>query len=369
MNRSDLPEIKQALKDRIEEVCRRLLPDGKRHGRLWIAHNPVTNDYHQTPEFKVAMDREPGAWKDWRTGEKGDVIGLVQYVTGGDFKAGMDWSRDFLGFRSLSAEQRQDMARRAQEARKKTEQDAERNKLKRMNSAERLWNTGFQDGANSAAEAHARAYFQARNIALDTIPNRDLQTCRYAAAQEYWSRAQFRHENGRRVKIQAGPQYPAVLSAMRLATGQIAACHMTFLSPLGPQKLAVSDNESAKLMYGEAMGAVIRISHGPEGVPPEMAREAHPLLLGEGFETTASVARTAPEARAWAGGSLAGMMRAPVWLPCVSAVIVLKDHFKHKTTEKQYADMLEALAQHGKPIAEMESYLGNDFNDLMKGDE
>lgn len=369
MNRSDLPEIKQALKDRIGDVCRRLLPDGRQQGRLWVAHNPITGDYNQSPEFKVALDRDKGAWKDWRTGERGDVIGLVQYLTGGDFKDGMDWSRDFLGFRSLTAEQRRDMARRADEERQKADQNAERNRLKRMHSAERLWNTGYQDGANSVAEAHARAYFAARNIPLEAISNRDLQTCRFAPAQEYWARAQFRHENGRRVKIQEGPKYPAVFSAMRLATGQIAACHMTFLSPLGPQKLPVSKDESAKVMFGEAMGAVIRISHGPEGEPPETARQAHPLLLGEGFETTASVARTAPEARAWAGGSLAGMMRAPVWLPCVSAVIVLKDHFKHKTTEKQYGDMLRALASHGKPIAEMESYLGNDFNDLMKGDE
>ncbi|HBT69028.1 MAG TPA: hypothetical protein DEB63_13330 [Agrobacterium sp.] len=79
MNRSDTSEIKQALKDRIEGLCQRLLPTGKREGRLWVSHNPITNDFHQTLELKVALDRDPGAWKDYRTGEKGDVLGLVQY--------------------------------------------------------------------------------------------------------------------------------------------------------------------------------------------------------------------------------------------------------------------------------------------------
>lgn len=367
--RNDLPEIKQALKDRIEDLCRRLLPDGNRVGRFWISHNPVTGDYSQSPEFKVPLDRDKGAWIDWRTGEKGDVIGLVQYLTGGDFKAAMDFAREFLGLRSMSPEQRRDMARRAEDARRNAEKTEQERRLKRMGQAEKLWNSGYQDGSNSTAEALARAYFSARQIPLNAIPNRDLQTFRYAHAQEYWARAQFRHENGRRVKVQDGPKYPAVLSAMRLPSGQISAVHMTFLSPLGPQKLETAKGESAKIMFGEAFGAVIRISHGPEGEPPETACQAHPVLIGEGIETTASVSIGAPEARAWACGSLAGMMRAPIWLPCVSAVIILKDHFKHKTTEKQYGDMMRELATHGKPLVEMESHIGNDFNDLMKGDE
>ncbi len=32
----DLQEIKQGLQDRIEEVCRKLLPDGRRDGKDWV---------------------------------------------------------------------------------------------------------------------------------------------------------------------------------------------------------------------------------------------------------------------------------------------------------------------------------------------
>jgi hypothetical protein len=365
--RNDLPEIKQGLKDRIDALCLKLLPDGRRQGRLWVAHNPVTMDHAQSPEFKVALNRDIGAWIDWRTGEKGDVIRLVEYcAAGGDFRAALDWARDFLGLRHMSAADRHQMAARALQARQDAERRENDNRIKRAAAAEKLWMTGFQDGAMSTAEAYARRYFAARAIPLEQIPNRDVATMRFAEAAEFWPRAQYRYVDGLQRKVKDGPKYPAVLSAMRLPTGQVSAVHLTFLDPLGPRKLQTEKDENAKLMRGEAKGAVIRISHGPEGEPPETAREAHPVIIGEGIETTASVAIEAPIARAWAAGSLSNMANAPVWLPCVSSIVLLKDHFKSKTTEKQWDQVLEAMAKSGKPFVQIDSHVGNDFNDLMQ---
>lgn len=365
--KNDTAEIKQALKDRIEDVCRKLLPDGGRKGRLWVAHNPITNDHDQSPEFKVALDRDVGAWKDYRTGEKGDVIGMVQYLTASDFKAAMDWARDYLGLRAMSPAERQEMHRRAEEEARKAARRAEDNRLKRMRAAEEIWAAGYQDGARSTPEDHARAYFAARGCPLDGIENRDMQTFRFAGAQEFWPRAQWAYEDGRRFKKKPGPGYPAVLSAMRLPTGQVSAVHMTFLSPLGPRKLEVSAEENAKIMFGEAKGAMIRISHGPEGEPPETARHAFPLVLCEGVEDGLSLALALPEARVWAAGSLSAMASAPVWLSCVSAVIVSRDNdWEKKTALKQFDAVLEALSVHGKPIETISSHVGKDFNDMMQ---
>ncbi|MDW5313744.1 toprim domain-containing protein [Rhizobium sp. PL01] len=372
MNRSsDLPQIKQKLKDDIELLCRKLLPppDGRRQGRLWVAHNPVENDFEQSPEFKVALDRDRGAWKDWRSGETGDVIKLISYIKGIDFRETLVFARDFTGIRQMSSDQRRKLDERTREVKQRDVEDDQAQRLKRMGDAERIWNGGYQDGAGSAAEAHARRYFAARAIPLDEIPNRDLETLRFAPSQEFWSRAQYRYQDGRRVKIAAGPKFPAIYSAMRLATGQVAAVHMTFLDPMGPQKLPVSKDENAKIMFGEAKGAVIRIAHGPEGEPPETALQPHPLIMGEGIETTASVAICAPEARAWAAGSLSNMLNAPVWLPCVSSIVLLKDHFKSPATEKQFDQAVEAMVKTGKPVAIIDSYIGNDFNDLMQEGE
>ncbi len=368
---NDTAQIKEGLKARIEALCVKLLPDGRRDGRLWVAHNPVTCDHHKSPEFKVALTRDVGAWKDWRSGDKGDVIGLIEYCQATDFKGALDWARDFLGFRHMPHAERKRFAEAAEEARRKAvEQEAARD-LKRMADAERFWMRGYQDGAGSTAEAYCRRYYAARGIPLERWPNRDLQTFRFAGALEYWKRAQYRYQDGKRVKVKPGPEYPASLAAFRLATGQVTAVHMTYLDPLEPRKLPVDRSllENEKIMWGPAKGGVIRLTHGPEGEPPETARQAHPLLMGEGIETTGSVAIAAPEARAWAAGSLANMLSAPVWLPCISSIILLRDHFKSKTTEKQFDQVCEVMERSGKPWTAIASHIGNDFNDLMKGEE
>ncbi|PDT80598.1 toprim domain-containing protein [Sinorhizobium sp. BJ1] len=364
---NDTALVKEELKRRIEGLCSKLLPDGRRQGRLWVAHNPVTGDYSQSPEFKVPLNRDVGAWVDWRTGEKGDVIRLIEYVNRCDFKEALDWARDFLGMRNMSPAQRRELADRAKAERKRADDTAEQRRLKRMADAEKIWMGGYQDGSASTAETHARRYFATRHCPLEGIDNRDLATFRFSAGQEFWPRAQFRHENGRRIKVQAGPRFPAVLSAMRLPTGQVAAVHMTFLSPLGPQKLPVSKNENAKIMFGEARGAMIRISHGPEGEPPETATRPHPLILCEGIEDGLSLARACPEARVWAAGSLSAMGSAPIDLPCISAVVISRDNDWEKATAiKQFDQVWEALSKAGKPMTIIESHVGKDFNDLIQ---
>lgn len=367
---TDTAQIKEGLKARIEALCVKLLPDGRRQGRLWVAHNPVTCDHAQSAEFKVALTRDVGAWKDWRTGDKGDVIGLIQYCQATDFKGALDWARDFLGLRSMSWSERKRFAEQAEAARARAQQDAEAIRLKRMASAERLFMSGFQDGAGSTAEAHARLYFAARGCPIDGIVNRDRATFRFAADAEYWKRAEYRHEDGRRRKIKDGPRFPAVLSAMRAPTGQVTAVHCTFLDPLGPRKLPVGAEENAKMMFGEAKGSMIRISHGPEGEPPETARVGHPLVLCEGVEDGLSLALALPDARVWAAGSLSAMASAPVWLPCVSLIVVAQDNDWHsKTAEKQFDQVIATLAAAGKPLTTISSHVGKDFNDLIKGEE
>ncbi len=370
--RNDLPEIKQGLKERIEDVCRQLLPDGHRKGRLWVAHNPITLDHDKSPEFKVALDRDTGAWKDWRTGISGDVLGLVAYLVSGDEKnirAAAEWGRDLLGLRHMSAGERQRMAERAKAAREKAEREAAERREKRMRAAGRLWLSGAEDGAASAVEQHARRYFDHRRCPLSAIANRDLQTFRFGTA-EYWPRARWENQNGRRWKAEPGPRFPAILSAMRAPAGMVTAVHCTFLDPLTPAKMIVGKDENAKLMFGEAKGAMIRISNGPEGLPPETAREAHPLILCEGVEDGASLGGACPEARVWAAGSLSAMAGAPVWLDCVSAIVVSRDNdWANRAAQKQFEQVMDTLAEAGKPLTTIASHIGKDFNDLMQGDE
>lgn len=363
---NDRDEIKQGLKDRILDLCVELLPGGRRIGRLYVANNPVTQDYHKDPEFKVALDRDTGAWRDWRTGEKGDVLSLVTYCLGCDFPKAMDWARDFLGFKRMSRDERKQFAERAARAKVRHDQEALDKQAWTLKQAVKLFENGMMDGAGSAAELHGKAYFAARHCPLDRIANRDLATFRFSHETEYWKRAEYRFENGRRVKTAPGPKFPAIHTAMRSMTGQVTAVHVTFLHPSLPAKAPVGPKETAKLMFGAAKGSMIRISHGPEGEPPETARQAYPLILCEGIEDGLSLALACPEARVWAAGSLSAMMSAPVNMTCISHIIVSKDNdWANETALKQFDDVFQTLAAYGKPIATIASHIGKDFNDLI----
>jgi DNA primase len=53
-------------------LCRRWLPDGKTSGSWWLTRSPWRED--KNPSFGVHL--ESGNYKDFATGEKGDVIEL-----------------------------------------------------------------------------------------------------------------------------------------------------------------------------------------------------------------------------------------------------------------------------------------------------
>jgi hypothetical protein len=62
----------------VEVVCPRLLPNGRRAGREYVALNPRRIDRH-LGSFRVNL--QTGRWADFATGDKGgDVISLVAYV-------------------------------------------------------------------------------------------------------------------------------------------------------------------------------------------------------------------------------------------------------------------------------------------------
>lgn len=72
-----------AIKDRltpshIEALCRDWIPHGKRQGGWWIATSPWRED--RNPSFGVSLTT--GLWRDFATGEKGDILDLSMRLFG-----------------------------------------------------------------------------------------------------------------------------------------------------------------------------------------------------------------------------------------------------------------------------------------------
>ena len=367
--RNDLPEIKQALKDRIEDVCRKLLPDGRREADKWVSHNPmVADDIRHLPALKVGLIREKGAWRCWRHGDHGDVLMLIAFTQSTDLKGALQWARDFLGLRAMSLAEREAMR---MQAAAKAKREAEENRKARNNKLEKAKELFFlRANDTAAARNHAWDYFRARHCPLEYVQWLNRETFRFSNSSEWWKGAKWGFRDGHKIKTQEGPRFPAIHSGMRQATGIVTCCHVTFLDPVRPEKAPV---DPPKLMYGEALGAVIEVATGGLHSVPfwhDNPLVPGPLVLCEGIETALSLAIAIPEARVWAGGSMAGMGSAPVGLACVSDITLARDNNAgNPQALQQLAACIQKLEAHGKPLAFMNSHVGDDFNDLIKGEE
>jgi hypothetical protein len=370
----DLKEIREGLIGRASDVCRQLLPHGRMDGGQWCSSNPrIAGDDRKTPALKVRLSGGAvGAWTDWRNGrdgQAGDIIGLVAYLNGTDTKGALAWARDFLGLKAMTRAEREAMRFAAQARAKKQSEDAEKLRAKKLLSADRKFSLAAPIGAGSPAETLARAYFTARRCPLEAVKTLNTLSFRFAAQSEWWKGAKWeRLLTGGHFKAEDGPIFPAIHSAMRQATGIVTACHCTFLDPVKPAKAPV---EPAKLMLGEAKGAVIEIAMGPSGKPFWQADidglAPSPVSLVEGIETGTSIAgEISGESRVWACGSLSGFAHAPVWLDCVSEIVVWRDNnHGNPQARKQFDAALEELERWGKRVSVLASHVGDDFNDLM----
>lgn len=364
---SDLADIKQGLNSRIEELCRKLLPNGQREGKQWVSHNPrVAGDEKKLPALKVGLVHERGAWIDWRSGDKGDVLKLVAHVIGTDTSGALKWGRDFLGLKTMTREERQAMRDLAKVREKLDAEKADRARALKLVSAQRLFDMGEAIATMGIAEAHARAYLAGRACGLEPVQYLNPFSLRFSAATEWWRGAKWEQRNGRNIKCAKGPLFPAMHAGMRQANGIVTCCHVTYLDPARPKKAPV---QPAKLMYGIAMGAVIELSMGPGGKPFWHERERlDPVIICEGIETGLSIAAAAPDARVWAAGSLIGMGTAPVTLPCVANITIARDNNTGNAQAEAALDRaLNKLAESGRPLVVMRSHVGDDFNDLARG--
>ena len=376
----DIAEVKTGLQDRIADLCRELLPAGRREGRDWVASNPITGDHKKEPALKVSLSGAAiGAWKDWRSSDAGDVLGLIGYLKGSgvkDMKYARKWGMDFLGLRNMSREERQQSQQRTQYRKQNAEKQDALQRKRKLAAASRLFMSGgesWQDwekagsGVLMPVQKHFVAYLAGRGIAIDQIEHLDPSTFRFSRSSEYWKGAIWKTINGRRTKQRAGPEYPAVLSAMRTRHGQQTACHVTFLDPLLPQK---APENPAKMMFGEAKHTFISISFGPSNKNPYIPQKPGLLAVAEGIETALTIAEAMPSARVWAAGSMSGFGNLPIDMDCVGELVICRDNNTgNDIARAQFDKVHDALCEHGKPVTVINSPVGDDFNDLAQDDE
>ena len=349
-----IPEIKTMLQDRVGDLAARLAPNGKRKGGYWMGPSPLRADSVNDTFGIWLSGAARGAFKDFVSGDKGDVIDLVAMLAcGGGCPPSREsrgealaWSRDFLGVSGRDPARARTLAKEASERRAQREAAEEAERARKWRRAFDLWLAG-----GAMRDSAADGYLWTRGVDARAIPNLEA-SLRFA----------------RRVEHPLEPHVgPAMLGKFSDASGNFAALHVTFVKPDGSGK---ADVAKPKIIFGGFAGAAVRISRGASGLKAEEAALAgirEPLTLLEGIEKALLAAQERPEWRVWAAGSLDNLGNQPA-LPCVSNFLVIKDNDVKPAAVKALERGLEKLRAKGLPVDCFGAIGGaKDLTDLLKG--
>lgn len=367
--------VKALALDALDDLVPELFGGGRlqtrRYGQRWAVANKWRGGrIDQMTVWRDAGRR--GAWKDFVSGDKGDVIdlvayGLTGYVSPAARMAAVEHLEDRFGIRAMSPEERDRLERRA--ARRREELKA--SEARRQAGLKRRVQKFFFSCAEGLAGTPAAIYLAGRGIVLEQVPQLSA-AFRFRADCEYWPAREF----GEELLV------PAIVSAMATAGGALRACHYTFLEPDGSGKLdtrargltgASGDPLSAKLMFPSTAGLLVHASYGPGGLRPDAAAEAGQLDwwgITEGIEDALSAALGDARLRMFAAGSLSGLGGVPDH-PNARGFLVFRDNDWGKAeAQAQFRRAVARLKSFGKPVEVLETPVdwGKDVNDALRAE-
>ena len=267
MNATD---VAAALGARAEEVCRRYLPHGRKHGRYWTAGD-IRGARGRSLFVRLAPPGIPGKWTDAATGEHGDLLDLIRIASGAaSLRAALAEARAFLSIPPATVPNAS-------------------HSYDRTEAARRLWQR-----CRAIDGTHAESYLRARAI----------HRCRFPALR-YHPALLHRDEGGVR-------RLPALVAAVTGADGALTGVHRTWLDPSHPAKANLTRPRKA---LGRVHGLAVRF-----GDPAPAT-----LLVGEGIETVLSIVTALPDTVAAAALS-AGSLGAFAPPPGVTRLLVARDN-------------------------------------------
>ena len=355
-------DIRRRLQGRLHDLLPRLGIEDRQRGKLLLTTNPRRPENKRRGNFAIWLTGEgAGAWKDYGlAGDKrGDVFDLIEYL--GRLNSWIDaywWALDFLNLdRGVvrSAEQSKLDRERIETERREREMKAKADDEARSRRLFKFWMELPDSIAGTTVETYLR---DARGIPMELLgsPRFRLGALRYCRRLE--------HADDETGEV---TYWPAMVAAM--TTGlTVTGLHRTWLEPNGKGKAPVLH---PKKMTGRTAGAAIRLTTGPSGLSPTRATMKGvigPLAVGEGIETSLSVAAAMPSWRVWAAGSLAHMGLLE-WPSCADRVILLRDNDWKDDAREAFERVVDHWRRQsrGRPVNVIASEVGNDFNDWLKG--
>lgn len=342
-----IDRIVSMLTDRIEELCRELLPGGHREGHEWREASTRKGGLGDSLSVHLASGPRRGIWARHGSGDAGDALDLVAFVhCGGDKKAAIIWAKKWLGLAGADGPA-MERAMAAASPRPRDDRAAQLDMERRRGSAYAMY-LSSQPIENTPVQK----YLAGRDIDIRRLPY-PLRAIRYHP--ELWDRFTQR-------------RWPAMVAAITGADGKFMSVHRTFLERLGDgsvRKAPIVDEagkQQAKRTLGVYRGGTIRLWRGTR-VDPKTGevKQARPLRtcqsgewvdLTEGIEDGLTVAIADTEARVMCGVSLGNFtcIRLP---DCVAGVALWRQNdAPGSRAELQMDRAVQHFLQMGKQVAD-----------------
>lgn len=340
----DIGDVARMLNDRIDQLAPILLPGGYRDGPEWRAGS-VAGERGKSLAVRISGSRR-GVWQDFSNNEHtGDALDLVAWcLFVGDKKKGLAWAKSWLG---LGGESHKALEQRRSEVRalaQKSDEAARRESESKIKIAKAIWMGAEIDVLGSPVDF----YLAGRGIHLGELP-RVPRAIRFAPA--------CRYSDGR--------YFPAMVGMVIGHDGQMLACHRTFLDKRnGVWKKA--DVEKAKMVLGPYRGGFIPLNRGASGKPIGQAPNGETVIIGEGIETSLSLAVACPEYRVLAAVSV-GNFGAITLPPAIHRVILALDNDgENSQSARAVENAIRKFQNDGCEVRTMMPDAGMDFNDVLQ---
>jgi hypothetical protein len=329
----DASEISRMLADRIEDLCRELLPAGRAQFGTWRCGSL---DGERGGSLSVKLRERPGQWFDFATGDKGDALALVKAARGGDMAEALRWSRKWLGLPPTDGRRRPQTHFGRESARAEPETKDRR------------------DAERAVREAHEREEIvRRRKLPLDlfdqAVDPRGTDTEHYLNARRLelpHGADAIRHHPG---CVFGGERVPCMVALFR---------HNLTDEPIGIQRTRLPPGGWVRGMKMQ------RMNLGPTGDGSikidDDANVLYGLTIGEGTETVLA-GRMLGHRPAWATGGKGTIKHFPVLPEPVQSLSV---HWE-PDADADVRECLDRWRDDGRETIILKSLFGKDAADAL----
>ncbi len=348
---TDLDEIVARLQAAPLAVARRYAPGGTIANGHYTVRCPWRAD-RKAGSFIITINGAyAGRWHDYASGEHGDMLDLIERVTGGDKKAAIQEAMSYLGITQETPEQRAAALRRAAEAQERmvAEENPEASADARSVNAHRL----FQHCQTDILGTPVEHYLSERGIRLremDRVPSviRFHPSLKYLDTDPETGAFTERH-------------FPAMVTAIHGPANVFPpvfwGVHRTYLAKDEEGRWKKAPVRAPKKIMGQVKGGFVRLcgNIGPEGA----------VFLTEGIEDGLSAATLDPTLCVVVACTL-GNLGMVVLPKSVKDVTIAADNDEGVGPQKA---LEKALAFHGKKKRLVRVWRnewgGKDLNDAL----